>query len=152
MVDLSLDGIGDAMEKGLNMAEPFLFGLGFVWGASSGRTYSSQNQLQARITQTLSNLGIGGITVAQGFTSTSSFKFNPTGFLNKGLAAAVAAWVYKEAKLPYSREIYKAVFPFGTGYSLGGFFDPPGPGMVGSYSHQSPIARSTAGLTAPVVS
>jgi hypothetical protein len=125
-----MDGIQDAFSKGLDVAQPFLFGLGFVFGATEANAKSNasmnySSNLAWRIKDTLSNLGIGGVTVAPGYTSVSSFKFRPTGFVNKGLAAAVAVWIYKEAKLPYHKEIYKAVFPFAVGYSLGGLIDPP---------------------------
>lgn len=169
MVELSLDGVGDAVDKGLTMAEPFLFGLGFVWGATEGQAAAAgpgsnySTNLAARIRDTLSNLGLGGITVAPGVTSVSAFKFKPTGFLNKGLAAAIAAWVYKEAHLPYAKEIYKAVYPFGVGYSIGGFFDPStspaGQPVISSIIGAGfgpsgvPFAGASRGLmTAPVVS
>lgn len=168
MVEVSLDNIGEAVDKGLDVAQPFLFGLGFVFGATEGQAASHSStsgystNLAWRIKDTLSNLGLGGITVAPGYTSVSAFKFKPTGFLNKGLAAAIGAWIYKEAKLPYNKEIYKAVFPFGVGYSIGGFFDPRGQSsqpVVGpstnnfAYAPQSPYSIAGRGvMTSPVVS
>jgi len=128
------------------MAQPALFALGFVYGATeslaAGNHYqnlapnSYTTQLHWRITDTIAEVTGQRVNVG-GVMSGQSFKFNPTGFLNKGLVAAVAAWVYKEMKLPYAKEMYKAVFPFGAGYSIGGFFDPAGataPGVGGASS------------------
>ncbi len=77
-------------------------------------------------------MGIANITTAPGYTSKAvPFQFKATGFLNKGFVAAAAVYFYKEAHLPYYKEIYKAVFPFGVGYSLGGFIDPaPNPNAL----------------------
>ncbi len=134
MVDLAsvTDGIGEAVKKATDVAQPFLMGAGFVWGATEdlaqagnyqganvGVNFAARTQdAIARATGIQLNLaGIG--------KSPYTFKLNTTGWLNKGLAAAVGAWVYKQAKLPYAREIYDVVYPFGVGYAIGGVFDDP---------------------------
>lgn len=162
MVQLSLDGMQDAVDKGLDLAQPLLFGVGFIWGSTAKQAAAHQGQIGPsgqpystdiawRIKDTLSNLGLGGITVAPGYVSTSNFAFRPLGFVNKGLAAALGAWIYQEAKLPYHKQIYKAVFPFGVGYAIGGFFDPP-PGYtspgIGGASGVVAGSVATAGLSA----
>ena len=165
-MELSLDGIGDALSKGLDFAQPFLFGAGVLAGATEALAANNRyaqfgsGALPYRISDAIAQ--ITGVQVAiNGYKSGQTFKFNPTGFLNKGLAAAVAAWLYREAKLPYSKEIYKGVFPFAAGYSLGGLFDPPGqtaPGissMFGgtgtttpTYQGNVPFIRGEAGSKA----
>lgn len=136
-----MDGIQTAANQALEAAQPALFGLGFIFGATEGdATWHAKHEANAgyssniiwRIKDTLGHLGIGGVdlgTDADGRSYVSkagALKLKPLGFLNKGLAAAVGVWFYKEAKLPYSKEIYKGVFPFATGYSFGGIVDPPG--------------------------
>lgn len=59
------------------------------------------------------------------------FTINPAGFLNKGLAIAVGAYLYKEFGLPYANTVDKLFKPLGTGMAIGGVFDPPVVGVSG---------------------
>jgi len=150
MVEFSTDGIQQALNKALDMGEPVLFATGFIFGATEAASanghYSSLNTtddpnagLYFRISDAIA-FTTGQQVSINGHISGGSFTFKPTGFLNKGLAVAVGAWVYKEAKLPYAKEIYKAAYPFGIGYSVGGFFDP---GLTGGASY-GPISNVMA--------
>lgn len=53
------------------------------------------------------------------------FSFNPTGFINKGLAIWAGSWLYGELGLPHASTVKKIGLPLGQGWTLGGFFDPP---------------------------
>lgn len=67
------------------------------------------------------------------------FSFNPTGFLNKGLAIWAGSWLYGELGLPHASTVKKIGIPLGTGWTFGGLFDPP-PQQQG---------RTPAGLASP---
>lgn len=128
-----MDNVGSAINGAVKAAEPALFAVGFVMGATEDLSYSGtqpatfiQRVSDAIARATGVKLNLGGGSSA----STQNFKLNWTGWLNKGLGAAAAAWIYKEAKLPYAADIYRLVFPLGVGYSIGGVFDDP-PGVPG---------------------
>lgn len=133
-----------------------LYALGFVWGTTEANAkagaYNGKDmttQLLQRTTDTLTNLGLGGITIAQGFTSASGgMKIQPLGWINKGLAAAIGATVYKDLNLPLATTIHALVFPFGVGYSIGGIFDPITPNSAAQHSpsgQQYQVAPGYAG-------
>ena len=133
-----IDKVGDGFEKIIKKAELPLFAAGFVFGstediASTG-AYNGADMaanLEMRLSDSIAH--VTGMKVSiNGQKSSASFKFNPTGFLNKGLVAAAGAAIYKEMGLPYAKEIAEVVIPFGSGYSIGGFFDPLERGTQGS--------------------
>ncbi|MHC4397263.1 MAG: hypothetical protein ACYS1A_16620 [Planctomycetota bacterium] len=59
------------------------------------------------------------------------FTINPAGFMNRGLAIAIGAYLYKEFGLPYANTVEKLLKPLGTGMAIGGIFDPPVVGVSG---------------------
>ena|SRR5579864_2212382 len=138
-LEAGLDGIGGAFNKALNYVEAPLFALGFAYGATADLSYSGTftSAIEARVSDTIAR--VTGMQVQIGASKSSqNFKFNATGFLNKGIWGMVGSWMYKEAGLPYAREIYKLVFPASAGFTIGGLFDDrPGSGSGPEQVYQS---------------
>lgn len=135
-----------------------MMGLGFILGATEANATLNSSQDYAtniswRLSDTLTNLGIGGIKVPYTFggtgvasgTSYTSIsgkrKTNWTGWLNQGLAAAILGKVYNKMGLPLGRTVESLTWSVGIGYSVGGFFDPPGQGSIITVGGQGAAAQ-----------
>ena len=130
-----------------------LAAVGFAMGATEANPGANFYQRSANF---LSALGIGGVTIPgpNGTSYTSvpgQLKFNPTGFLNKGLAAAVILGVGKDliGTAGTAGKIMKVAYdvgePIAVGYALGGFLDPPpGPLAGATYGAGNASQATTA--------
>jgi hypothetical protein len=141
------------------VAELGMMGIGFILGATEANATLNASQDYAtniswRLSDTLTNLGVGGIKVpytiggtgvvaGTSYTSKSGArKINYTGWLNQGLAAAILGQVYKKLNLPLGRTVESLTWNVGIGYSVGGIFDPPGQGSIITVGNQPQAPRA----------
>ena len=107
--------------------------LGFVVGVTqkdatynqgAGNPYYSNPILVAK--DFLSRLGLGGVTIASGYTTTNEWNPNIGAIVNKGTELAIGLAILK-AIWPnkYTRAAYDVGFAPALGYGIGRIFDDP---------------------------
>ncbi len=119
-MDLDLSTIKEKAKKyelGIGVA-------GFFMGVTAKDAPAGTPFFPNRLAAFVSRLGIAGVNIG-GITTTNKFSFNPTGFLNKGLAAYIILSLIDGLVDGKEIDTIAAVGkPFALYYSLGGFLDP----------------------------
>lgn len=74
----------------------------------------------------LSRMGIGGVTLAPGYTTVNEFNPNIGAVLNTGTYAAIGVWLLENIwPNKYTRALKNVAFPPLAGYGIGRIFDDP---------------------------
>jgi hypothetical protein len=128
---LQINGIEQKINSAAREMDWLLKAGGFVVGVTQkdqtfngGLKYFQDPLLVAK--DFLSRMGIGGITLKPGYTTTANLTVNFGAFFNKGLAIAAGVWLAKEflpSKL--TRLAYNVAFDFALWYAIGRIFDDP---------------------------
>lgn len=95
-----------------------------TYNAGAGTPYYSNPTLVLK--DFLSRMGLGGITLAPGYTTVNEFNPNIMAILNTGTYAAVGVWLLEAIwGNKYTRALKNVAFAPLAGYGIGRIFDDP---------------------------